>query len=100
MQTQMEELGEGLRSWRGLQSHRKDNNINHPDPPELPRTKPATKQYTWRDPWVQLHIYQRMALSYINGRGVSLYCESQMPHCRGIIVWWDGSEWVSGGASS
>jgi hypothetical protein len=25
-------------------------------PPELPRTKPATQEYTWRDPWLQPHI--------------------------------------------
>jgi hypothetical protein len=36
--------------------HRKNNNINQPDPPELPETKPPTKEYTWRDPWLQLHM--------------------------------------------
>jgi hypothetical protein len=44
---------------RGLQYHRKNNNINQPDPyhhPELPGTKPSTKEYTWRDPWLQLHM--------------------------------------------
>jgi hypothetical protein len=25
-------------------------------PPELPGTKPPTKEYTWRDPWLQLHM--------------------------------------------
>jgi hypothetical protein len=35
---------------------RKDNNINKPNTPELPGTKPPTKEYTWRDPWIQLHI--------------------------------------------
>jgi hypothetical protein len=29
---------------------KKNNNINQPDPPELPGTKPPTKEYTWRDP--------------------------------------------------
>jgi hypothetical protein len=23
---------------------------------ELPGTKPPTKEYTWRDPWLQLHM--------------------------------------------
>jgi hypothetical protein len=32
----MEKLEEGLRSWRGLQPHKKDNNINQPDPPTTP----------------------------------------------------------------
>jgi hypothetical protein len=31
-------------------SHRKNNNINQPDPPELPGTELPTKEYTWRDP--------------------------------------------------
>ena len=30
----------------GLQPHRKHNNINQP---ELPESKPPTKEYTWRD---------------------------------------------------
>jgi hypothetical protein len=25
-------------------------------PPELPRTKPPTKEYTWSLPWLQLHM--------------------------------------------
>jgi hypothetical protein len=39
--------------------YRKNNNINQPDPSELPGTKPPTKEYTWhlagingrRGPW-------------------------------------------------
>jgi hypothetical protein len=30
--------------------------INQTLSPELPRTKPPTKEYTWRDPWLQLHM--------------------------------------------
>ena len=44
------------RSWRGLQPHRKNNNINQPG------IKPSTKECTW------LHMEQRTALSGINGR--------------------------------
>jgi hypothetical protein len=29
---------------------------NQTAPPELPRTKPLTKEYTWRDPWFQQHM--------------------------------------------
>jgi hypothetical protein len=29
------------------QPHRKNNNINQPDPPELPGAKSPTKEYTW-----------------------------------------------------
>jgi hypothetical protein len=39
-----------------MQTHRTNNNINQPDPPELPETNPPTKEYTWRDPWLQLHM--------------------------------------------
>jgi len=39
-----------------LQLHRKNNNINQPDTAELPDTKPPTKKYTWRDPWLQPHM--------------------------------------------
>jgi hypothetical protein len=53
----MEELEKDWMSWRGLLPHRKNNNINQPDPPsELPGTKPPTKEYTWKEPWLQVHI--------------------------------------------
>jgi hypothetical protein len=50
--------GKDWRSWRSLQPHRKNNNINQPDPPPpvLPGTKPPTREYTWRDPWLQIHM--------------------------------------------
>ena len=34
----------------------RNNNTNQLVPPELPGTKPPTKEYTWRDPWLQLHM--------------------------------------------
>jgi hypothetical protein len=40
----------------GLQAHRRNNNMNQPVPPELSSTKPPTKEYTWRDPWLQPHM--------------------------------------------
>ncbi|KRY94697.1 hypothetical protein T4B_1720 [Trichinella pseudospiralis] len=30
--------------------------MNQPVPPELPGTKPPTKEYTWWDSWLQLHM--------------------------------------------
>jgi hypothetical protein len=48
----IEELEKGLKELRGLQPHRKNNNINQPDPPKLPGTKTSTKEYTW----LQLHM--------------------------------------------
>jgi len=58
----MEEWEKDLKELKGLQFHRK-NNMNQPDSPEHPGTKPATKEYTWRDPCLQPHMKQRMALS-------------------------------------
>jgi hypothetical protein len=78
-----------------LQPHRKNNNVNQPDPPELPRTKPPTKEYTW----LQLHMRQRMALSGINGRRGPWFYEGSMdaPQYRGIDGGGGGeSEWVDG----
>jgi hypothetical protein len=36
--------------------------------PELPGAGPPTKEYTWRDPWLQMHMWQRMTLLDISGR--------------------------------
>jgi hypothetical protein len=33
-----------------------NNNINQPDTPELLGTKPPTKDYIWRDPWLHQDI--------------------------------------------
>jgi hypothetical protein len=41
----------------GFATNRKNNNNNQLDtPPELPGIKPPTKDYTWRNPWLQLHM--------------------------------------------
>jgi hypothetical protein len=44
------------RSWRGLQLHRKNNKINQPDHPRAPKFLTTNQEYTWRDPWLQLHM--------------------------------------------
>ena len=31
-----------------------------PPPLELPGTGPPTKEYTWKDPWFQPHMWQKM----------------------------------------
>ena len=64
----MDELEKRPKELKGLQRHRKNNHMNHPAPPELPGTKPSTIEYTWRDPWLQIHMKQRMALLDIKGR--------------------------------
>jgi hypothetical protein len=39
----MEELEKELKELKGFTIHRKNNNTNEPDHPELPGTKPPTK---------------------------------------------------------
>ena len=39
----MEELQKGLKELKGFKTHRKNNNINQPNVPELPGTKPPTR---------------------------------------------------------
>jgi hypothetical protein len=51
---QMEELETRLKELKGFATHRKNNNINQPDPPELTGTKPPSKEYTLKDP--RLHL--------------------------------------------
>jgi hypothetical protein len=46
----VEEFEEGLKELTGFANHRKNNNINQPDLPELLRTKSPNKEYTWRVP--------------------------------------------------
>jgi hypothetical protein len=47
----MEELEKTKGGERVFSPHRKNNNMNQPVLPELPRAKPPTKEYTWREPW-------------------------------------------------
>jgi hypothetical protein len=63
----MEELRGGLKEWKAFASPWKEQ--YQPDHPELPGTKPPTKEYTWKDSWLQLHMWQRVVLSGINGNG-------------------------------
>jgi hypothetical protein len=35
---------------KNKQTNKQKDCINQPDPPELPGTKPPTKEYTWREP--------------------------------------------------
>jgi hypothetical protein len=42
----MGELEKGLKELKGFEPHRKNNNINHPDPREFQGIKPPTKECT------------------------------------------------------
>jgi hypothetical protein len=52
----VQELEKGMKELKGFVTHRKNNNIKQSDPPELPGTKPLTKEYTWRNTWLQPHM--------------------------------------------
>jgi hypothetical protein len=47
--TSIEHIGKGMKELKVFATLWK-NNINQPDPAEIPGTKPPTKEYTWRDP--------------------------------------------------
>jgi hypothetical protein len=48
----MEELGEGLKDPTGRTISTNWILVI----PELPETKSPMKEYTWRDPWLQIHM--------------------------------------------
>jgi hypothetical protein len=58
MGTPKEELGGGLKELKGFATSEEEQKFkkNEKDPPKLPGTMPQTKVYTWRDPWLYLHM--------------------------------------------
>jgi hypothetical protein len=82
----------GGRSGRGLQPHGVSSSINRQDPVELLGTQ--AKEYAWRDPWLCLHMWQRMALLGVSGRNSPWVWGCMIPQCRGMPGWEDGSGWV------
>ena len=52
----MVDLEKGPKEVKRFAAHRRNNNMYQSVLPELPGTKPPTKEYTWRDPWLQLHM--------------------------------------------
>jgi hypothetical protein len=59
--------------------------------PKLPGPKSLTKEYTWRAPWLQLYMKQKIALSDITGRGVPWSCGGLMTKGRGMLGCWGRS---------
>ena len=64
----MEELEKGLKELRGFAAPwwEQPCQLNR-SPLELPGTGPPSKEYTWRDPWLWLNMWQRMAFLDISG---------------------------------
>jgi hypothetical protein len=58
----MKELEKRRKELKGFAAPQEEHrrNMNYPVPSELPETKPLTKEYTWWDSCLQLHMYQRM----------------------------------------
>jgi hypothetical protein len=48
----MKVLEKVLKVLKGFAAHRRNNNMNQPVPPELPGTKPVTKENTSWDSWL------------------------------------------------
>jgi hypothetical protein len=52
----MEELGKGPKELKELAAPYNEQQYEPTSTPELPGTKPLTKEYTWRNTWLQLHM--------------------------------------------
>jgi hypothetical protein len=51
---------ERMKELKGFATPQKEQQYQPPThTPELPGTKPPNKEYTWRDPWLQLHSNRR-----------------------------------------
>jgi hypothetical protein len=84
MGSPVEQLEEVLKELKGFATLQINNNMNQAEPPpEHPETKTANKQ---GNPWLNLHIEQRMALSDISGRSGLWSCQIAMPQCRQMPV--------------
>ena len=95
--------GPWWRSWKGTEgaegvcSPMKGATVSTGQTPwELLGTEPPTKEYTWRDPWLRPHMWQRMALLDISGRSSPWSWGCSMPQCRGMPGQEGRNGWVSG----
>ena len=52
----MEKLEKGLKEMKELATPYEEPQYQLNRPPEFPGTKLPIKEYTWRDPWLQLHM--------------------------------------------
>ena len=67
--------------------------MNQPEPPEFPGTKPPTKDYTWRDPWLQPQMKKKIA----KGRTLVLWRLDAPAYEDARMV---RQDWVGGGIPS
>jgi hypothetical protein len=52
----MEELEKGLKELKEFATPQEEQQYQPTRTPELPGTKPPTKEYTWSDRWLQPHM--------------------------------------------
>ena len=70
--SQMEELEKGLKEVKGFATL-SERQYQQPDSPELPGTKPPTKEYTWRDSWLLTFLLAVLSLCAIRLIMLCLY---------------------------
>ena len=71
----MEEMKKGLKGLREFAASKESNSVNWTDLQDLPGTGPPTKEYTWRDPWLWPHMWQRMTfLASVGGEALGPEC--------------------------
>jgi hypothetical protein len=92
----------GLKELKGFATPQEEQQYlpTNPSSPELPGTKPLTKEYTWRDPWLQMHMQQRMAFSCTNRSRGPWSCEGLVPQCTWMPGQGGRSGYVGWGATS
>jgi hypothetical protein len=90
----MEDLEKELKELRGFAVLWGEQQCQPARPLEFPGNGPPTNEYTWRDPWLWPHTWQRMALLDICGRSGPWSCGGAMPQCRGMPGQEGRSGWV------
>jgi hypothetical protein len=68
MRTPMEKLEKGLKELRGFAISWREQQCQLARPPDLLEIGPPIKEDSWRDPWLQPHMWQSLALMDISGR--------------------------------
>jgi hypothetical protein len=88
----MEELEKELKELRGFAAPWREQQSQQARP--HPTTPPDLKEYTWRDPWCWLHMWQSLALVGYQWEERPLGLRVLMPQGRGMLEREDWSGWV------
>jgi hypothetical protein len=78
-------VGERMKKLKGFVTHRKNNNINQPDHPELPGTKPPTRVHMEGPMSPAAYIAEGVLSMGGEAHGpVEALCDL-VPQCRGVL---------------